>query len=468
MRIIFKKIFTIFIFLLVIMPCLYPQVPTREQIIDTVRCREVTGQSYALFQPAQYDNRKSWPVILIFDPAARGRTGVNTFTDAARKYGFILACSNNSRNGPQGDNFIAAAAMLQDIEARFNIDQKRIYVSGFSGGSRFAMSYAMTEKRVSGIIGCGAGLPNDRNYIPTGNSNFLYYGMAGTRDMNYLEMFDLLEFFNNQTKVTSYLRTFSGGHQWPTPDLMTEAVEWLILQAMNRKIIPADQTFLSYDENKIETLINSMLSAGNKTDAVRYMKFAARDFQGTPFAVKLQQSLTDLENSPDYKTANRKWKKMIATEGEKKEECLKYLSEILSSGSIPDSASVWWSSEIRSLVRLRDRDSGENSQMASRVMNFISILCSEQGISFYKNKFYSQAAFLFEICTLSDSTNPNNYFNLAKSLAQAGKTKKSLDALSAAVDHGFKSKKSIEADPAFAIVRADDRYDKVIGKMKTP
>jgi predicted Zn-dependent protease len=288
--------------------------------------------------------------------------------------------------------------------------------------------------------------------------------------MNYLEMFDLMDFFNNQTKVISYLRTFPGGHQWPGPDLITEAVEWLILQTMTRKKIPSDQTFLSYVENKTEKLINYQLSAGNKTDVIRYMKLAARDFQGTPFAARLEQSLTDSEKSPEYKTATRKWNKMVATEGETKEKCLNYLGEILRSGSVPDSASIWWSNEIRSLVRLRDKDSAENSQMASRVLNFISILCSEQGTSIYRNKYYSQAAFLFEICTLSDNENPNNYYNLAKSLAQSGKTKKSLDALSAAVKHGFNSRKTVEADPAFGNIREDARYKALIVKMnvRTP
>ena len=146
--------------------------------------------------------------------------------------------------------------MLQDVEERFTVDQRRIYAAGFSGGSRFAMAFAVKEKRISGVIGCGAGLPNDRNYLPSENSGFLYYGLAGNRDMNYLEMHDLPDFFSNQTRVISYLRTFSGGHQWPGPDLITEAVEWLILQTMNRKIIPADQTFLSYIENKTQNLIN--------------------------------------------------------------------------------------------------------------------------------------------------------------------------------------------------------------------
>jgi pimeloyl-ACP methyl ester carboxylesterase len=465
---ILKKIF-ILVFLLqafTSQSLLFPQASANHQITDTVQCRNANGQSYALYLPSNFDNKKSWPVILIFDPAARGRTGVSAFIEAGRKYGFILACSNNSRNGPIGDNFTAAEAMLRDVEERFTADQRRIYAAGFSGGSRFAMAFAVKEKKISGVIGCGAGLPNDRNFLPSVNSDFLYYGLAGTRDMNYLEMHDLSGFLNNQTRVISYFRTFSGGHQWPGSGLTTEAVEWLVLQTMNRKILPADQSFLSYVENKTQNLINTQLSAGNQADAIMYVRFAIRDFQGTPFASRLIKLLTDSEKSAEYQKAIRKWNKMAATEQERKEKYLNYLSEIVNSGSLPDSASAWWNNETIELIRLRDKGSPENSQMASRVLNFISILCSEQGTSYYRNRFYAQAASLFEICTLSDSENPNNSYNLARSLAGSGESKKSMDALSAAINHGFISRKTVESDPAFGKIRADTRYKALILKLK--
>ncbi len=465
---ILKKIFSLFFFLqsFTSQSFLFPQVPAKDQITDTIRCHDEIRQSYALYLPAQYDSKKSWPVIFIFDPSARVRTGVNTFLEAGKKYGFILACSNNSRNGPSNDNFTAAAAMLKDVEERFTVDQRRIYAAGFSGGSRFAMAFAVTEKRISGVIGCGAGLPNDKNYLPSVNSDFLYYGMAGTSDMNYLEMHDLTDFFNNHTRVISYLRTFSGGHQWPGSDMITEAVEWFILQTMNRKIIPADQTFLSYIENKTQNLINSQLSAGNQADAIIYMRFAARDFQGTAFASRMTQMLTDSEKSAEYKKTIRKWNNIVANEQDRKEKYLNYLSGTIYSGSLPDSAAAWWENETNALIRLRDKGSPENSQMASRVLNFISILCSEQGTSYYRNRLYAQAAFLFKICTLSDSENQNNYYNLARSLAGSGKSKESIDALSAAMNHGFNSRKAVESDPAFGKIRDDSRYKTLLFKMK--
>jgi hypothetical protein len=441
------------------------QVPP-DRVTDTVRCRDNTTQSYALYLPANYDNKKSWPVILIFDPAAGGKRGVSAFLDGGRKYGFILACSNNSRNGPLADNLTAANAMFRDIMTKYNIDPKRIYVSGFSGGSRFAMSFAMSERRIYGVIGCGAGFPGNNFSFSPGNSGFLYYGIAGNRDMNYPEMFQLSDYLNSRPGITSYLRTFSGGHQWPPTELMTGAVEWLVLQEMNNKELPADQSLISAFEKKTESLISSSMAEGNFIDAVRYMKSAVRDFRGTPFETRIDKQLAETEKSPEYSAAIRKWTRVLSDEQETEQKYMSYLSEILISASIPDSASGWFKRETGSLTRLRDKGAPEKSQMASRILNFISIGCSVQGTSLYRSSSFAQAAFMFEICTWSDSENPENYYNLARSLTRAGKTKQAVDVLAKAVDHGFPLRNRVVSDQAFNSIRADDRYKAVILKMK--
>jgi pimeloyl-ACP methyl ester carboxylesterase len=445
---------------------LYSQPFPKNQVIDTVRCRNSASQSYALFLPAQFDAKKSWPVILIFDPSGRGRTGVSAFTEAGGKYGFILACSNNSRNGPMADNFTAAASMLQDINEKFSIDQKRIFAAGFSGGSRFALSLAVKDKRIAGVIGCGAGLPGDRNLHPSKNSTFLYFGLAGNRDMNYIEMHDLPEFFSSQTSVISYFRSFDGGHEWPLPALTTEAVEWLILQSMNGKIIEPDQFFISDIESKTENYINSQLSSGKAYDAAICMSFAVRDFRGTTFGNRMSQLMSATEKAEPYQKGLRKWNKMVANEQQRRDKYMNYIMEIVHSGSLPDSASIWWKHETNSLVGLRDKGSPENSQMSSRLLNFISILCYEQGIAYYRSMYYEQAAIFYEICTISDSENQNTYFSLARSLAAAGKAKESLDALAAAVKHGFTSRKTIESEPVFGFLRNEDRYKDLMSKLK--
>jgi len=84
------------------------------KIIEKVPCAQRPEQSYALYLPSNYSASRSWPIVYSFDPEARGSFALQLQKDAGERYGFILAASNNSRNGPWKSQFEAAQAMVQD------------------------------------------------------------------------------------------------------------------------------------------------------------------------------------------------------------------------------------------------------------------------------------------------------------------------------------------------------------------
>src|SRR4051794_8103192 len=69
------------------------------QIIPDVKCASDASQSYALYLPSNYTPDRTWPIIFGFDPGGRGQNAVDRYQAAAEKYGYIIAGSNNSRNG---------------------------------------------------------------------------------------------------------------------------------------------------------------------------------------------------------------------------------------------------------------------------------------------------------------------------------------------------------------------------------
>jgi len=83
------------------------------------------GQSYALFVPSTYSADRRWPILYCLDPGARGRNAVERFAAAAEKAGFLVAGSNNSRNGPIQPSLEAIRLMVQDTHDRFSIDDAR-------------------------------------------------------------------------------------------------------------------------------------------------------------------------------------------------------------------------------------------------------------------------------------------------------------------------------------------------------
>src|SRR5580658_4842920 len=83
----------------------------RGEIIDNVQCLADATQSYALYLPSSYTPGRRWSVIVGLDAGGRGRNPVAQFQEAAEKYGYIVAGSKNSRNGPLSVSVPAANAV---------------------------------------------------------------------------------------------------------------------------------------------------------------------------------------------------------------------------------------------------------------------------------------------------------------------------------------------------------------------
>ncbi|MEP6535606.1 MAG: hypothetical protein ABJF23_09835 [Bryobacteraceae bacterium] len=207
------------------------------RVMESVKCQADPSQSYALYLPLRYAPEHSWPVIFAFDPRARGRIPVEIYQAAAEKYGYIVAASNNSQNGSWAVSMAAADAMINDVLRNFQVDEKRIYTAGMSGGARVAMGIALNSNRMAGVIASSAGYPDAK---PRKCLSFILFGTAGTEDFNYLEMRQM----DRALTTPHHVSVFEGGHVWLSSSLAVEAVEFLELQAMKSGSKPVDQALV--------------------------------------------------------------------------------------------------------------------------------------------------------------------------------------------------------------------------------
>jgi hypothetical protein len=125
----------------------------------------------------------------------------------------------------------------------------------------------------------------------------------------------------------------------------------------------------------------------------------------------------------------------------------------------------WWKNSIARLQNTVTSGNQANSQMSSRILNFVSIFCSEKGLSFFHLGNNDLSGFLFEICTLSDPKNMNNFYNLARVLASMNKRNNAIDALNKAVQLGFNLKELIEKESAFNSIKDDERFKALLKKL---
>ena len=90
-------------------------------------------------------------------------------------------------------NFEIASRLFDKIFSQFNIEPKRIYTAGFSGGARLASRIAVLNEHIQGVIACGAGIAS--NLILFHNDlKFSYAAIVGNQDMNYLEMYETKDY----------------------------------------------------------------------------------------------------------------------------------------------------------------------------------------------------------------------------------------------------------------------------------
>jgi poly(3-hydroxybutyrate) depolymerase len=238
------------------------------EIIDRVVCAADSTQSYALYVPKNYTPSRPWPVIFAFDPGARGRVPVERYQAAAERYGYIVAGSNNSRNGWMEFPKVLAA-LTNDVASRLAVDPKRVYLAGMSGGARTALGVALASKEIAGVIASSAGYP-DTTVRKT--LSFPLFATAGTDDFNHLEMRRL----DRALTTPHRLVIFNGGHVWLSSDLAMQAIEWFELHAMKTGVKPRD-------EAEIDRLLASRVAAagtGADKDTFRALQAIADDFQG--------------------------------------------------------------------------------------------------------------------------------------------------------------------------------------------
>ena len=238
-------------------------------VVPDVRCAAEPGQGYALFVPSNYNAERSWPLLLLFDPRARGVQGVERFAAAAEKYGWIVAGSNNSRNGDWAGSLAALSAMSQDVLGRYRINEKRLYTGGMSGGARVATQVALGTGKVAGVIAASAGFPDGqgREKVP-----FVVFGTAGNLDFNWLEMQDL----DQHLKTPHRVKIFDGGHVWMPEGLAQEGLEFFELVAMRTGL-------RSVDRELVEQLYAGRVGAAGAAigfDAYLLWGAIAEDFAG--------------------------------------------------------------------------------------------------------------------------------------------------------------------------------------------
>lgn len=452
-------------------------------IIEKVICAADTTRTYTLYLPANYSNDRKWPLLVAFDPVARGRLPVERYKDAAGKYGWIVIGSNNSRNGPMQPSITAWNAMVKDAQARFPIDERRVYVTGFSGGARLA-TYLATQCQgcVAGVIASGAGFPvglNAATLLP-----FPIFVTLGVDDFNFAEVSELDQTLD-KAGTTHLVEEFAGRHDWPPPEVASDAIEWMELQAIRSGTRPNDPQFVESAWQAKWARASSLVEAKTFYEAFQAYSAIVATFSALHNVVEAQSELAKLQTNSEVKNATRDVQRQITRqrEFEARVRTLVAASARVSlrneaenspdnqrEQNVPDELAP--DAQLKSLFAdLRKQaakpEDSSDRRVARRVVNGAYINFYEQGTSELGQKRFNAALRWFALASDINPERAGAFFYLAAAYAGKGDKKKSLRALKTAVDRGFSDLAAITENKLFDSLRDDPQYREIIHALES-
>lgn len=418
------------------------------RIVERVVCASAEAQSYALYLPSNYDPARAWPIVYCFDPRARGPRALEPFREGAERFGFVLAASNNSRNGPWESNKPAVEALLRDTHERLKLDARRLYTAGLSGGARLATQLAMSGL-ARGVIACSAGFPTPRTpeKVP-----YAFFGTAGVDDSNYGEMRRVDDDLD-RIGAAHRLALFAGGHEWPPAHVGTAALEWLEIQAMRAGL-------RARDDGIVDASFQARRAALPEGFPESWMelKSLAADFKDLRDVTEFERRARELATT----RAMRDWRR---TEQQDEAEVQDMVSQVMAVANYEGVRDM-----ARTIAGWREESAAAadspRRRIVRRALMGASIVLEQAARAQFGAREYLKAANHFEGIVIVQPTRTGIYFDWAKASALAGEKKDALTALQEGAAAGFKEFARVEQDEAFKALRGERVYLEAIAAMK--
>jgi predicted esterase len=439
----------------------HSQTPAPGTVHASVAVAADPTNSYALYLPSAYSPAKRWPLLLVFDPFARGEVSVKLFHEAAEKYGFIVVGSNNSRNFQ--DPSAAIRTLWADVKERYAIDPRRIYTAGLSGGARVASSIALACKGcIAGVVANGAGLPNGAT--TPGPEVADWFLVAGTTDFNYPELLHQKEALDARNAASRFV-VYDGEHNWMPKDFAERALAWLQLRAMVKGIAPVDKEFIgSQFEGRLAEAVSAQ-KAGDILAAVGDYREIAQDFS-TFRDVKDQEALAkSLAASDAFRKAAKNQKAALDLQ----DDVSKKIGNLVAGIAQGADARSGFIAELQSAANETNREQHGTSdparkQAIKRGLASAFSFAVESGQQAMLKKDYLSAKDMFQAgeVILPDSAWAS--YLVATAHAQLGEKKQAIQELKKALEKGMTNPKSLE-DSAFDRIRGDEAFKEISAKL---
>ena len=425
------------------------------KVIPKIKCKADSNINYSLYLPKNYSAKDKFPVIFFFDSHGSGDLPLKKYAALAEKYGYILAGSNNSKNGMRWeDNEPQIKVFMSDVKEKLNVDAKRIYACGFSGGSRVASSVAIFDGGIAGVIGMGAGFPSLSEPI---RNKFDYIGFAGNEDYNMNEMV-ALDSSMNHSPIRHQFIIFNGKHEWAPDHIAEDAFGWCEVNAMKDGLISKNDTLIKSCIANAKQLLENCERDKQLFSALMLCRKMIAFYDGLADISFFRKKEAELMNSDAVKKLLAQKQKLV------KEEVGLYQS-LRNDFALKNVE--WWKKEINSIdQRTKNKNDVESARMNKRLLNYLSLVAYMNCSSALQAKQWDMLETYLKIYEMAEPSNPEHQYMYAELFAAKKNSEKEVFYLQNAVKLGFDDVNRMQSDGAFANIQNGDAFKKIIEEMK--
>lgn len=416
-----------------------------KKVIEKVTCKSDASQSYALYIPSE---KKTDAIIYFFDPHADGVLPVKKYRLLADKYNFILAGSNNSKNGNDWQTTGATwRAIFGDIQNRLSFDKNRVYTCGFSGGAKVAGYIALNDKTVKSVIAGGASLPDG---TPAGDFAFSFTAIAGKGDMNMTDLMAINDALS-KTQTRHRIIYFNGKHEWAPLNTMDIAFAGLEFDAMRDNTLPVEDSFikqyLSNSKIRLDSDIrkNDMLQADNECVLTINMLDGITDVNW------FKQKQNEIESGATFKKQLQQQQQLFTIEQNKKTE----FNEQFQKGDLN-----YWKTTIHDL-NVKSKTVSPETAMNQRLLAYLSLAFYSISNNLINNNQDKEAAYFVTLYKMADPTNSEAWYFSAILDARKNNTALTEYDLQEAIKNGFTDMARMQEQPEFKHLQPRLNYTKI-------
>lgn len=426
-------------------------------VIDTIWIDKNPGESFSIYFPNHYEPEKPSPAIFIFEPMARGKIGIQPFILAAEQYGYVLICSNDSKNGPYELNFAVANNLFSKAFSMLQIDQKRVYTAGFSGGGRLASTIAIQSDKIQGVVSCGAGFNLKSRALPSAQK-FSYVSIMGDEDMNYHEL-EFTETYLKKTQTSFELFTFDINHRWPDQEQILLAFDWLQLEAYKNQLIEKDSVALQRIYNKFYKQAITQQHNNKLVMASESYQRILKNFGRHYDLDSIQKKYKSLRESRQFKNQHKKNQDLLSAEQALTDEIWFQFDKDLEKKNY---ALNWWENKIGKLKKKEVSDDLQESKMYKRLLYKIFAHAIETAR--YDNTLTTiqQRMLCYDICILVYPTYALPYYRQIQYSIAIGEKDESLDYLEKLLATGIELKELNLNENVLESLKDNDRFKELM------